>query len=125
MRATLFDQWENVGRSTLQATKELEGIGTRVFERLAQEQAQFLSSCVDAGVKQFSLVSQTKDYRDLWTEQAKVASEYNDRLMSSAKNTADILNDARGELASWFERGLSSALATSQTAANAFGRIAA
>ncbi|MGQ0657348.1 MAG: phasin family protein [Chromatiales bacterium] len=125
MQTTLFEQWESIGKTAYQAAKELETIGTRVFEKLAQEQVQVLNTYVDTGMKQFSLVSQNKDYKDLWAAQARLVSECNEKLMSSAKKAADILNDARGDLTSWFERGVSSAITTSRVAAETLGRKAA
>jgi len=80
---------------------------------------------LEACIKQFNLVSETKDYRELFAAQAKLASECNEKALNSAKKATEILNEARSELTSWFERGVTSAVANLRIAVEAFTRKAA
>ncbi len=62
---------------------------------------QMLSIALEANVKNINLVSGTRDYKELFAAQARLASEYNDKLFNNAKKTSDILNEARTQLTEW------------------------
>ena len=110
MQNAFVEQWESFGKSALEAVKELEAISSRIVEKLAEQQFHVVSTALETGVRQFHLVTETKDYKDLLAAQTKLASEYNEKLMLSAKKATEILNDARSDFTSWFEKGLNGAV---------------
>ena len=101
MQNVFTEQWEDFGKTTLEATKELESISTSLISKLTEIQMQMLSLALEANVKNINLVSGTRDYKDLFTAQAKLATEYNEKLFSNAKKTSEILNEARTGLTEW------------------------
>jgi phasin family protein len=101
MQNVYAEQWEDFGKSTLEATKELESISASLISKLTEIQMQMLSLALEANVKNINLVSGTRDYKDLFTAHAKLASEYNEKLFGNAKKTSEILNEARTELTEW------------------------
>ena len=117
MQNAIVEQWETFGKSAMEAAKELETISTSVVEKLTAQQLEIASTCLETGMKQMSLVTEVKDYKELMSAQAKLTSEYNEKLLSSAKKSAEILNDARTQFTTWVEKGMSSAVTTSKKAA--------
>jgi phasin family protein len=125
MQNAIVEQWETFGKSAMDAAKELETISTSVVEKLTEQQLAIASTCIETGVKQMTLVSEIKDYKELMSAQAKLATEYNEKLMSSAKKATEILNDARTQFTSWFEKGVSTAVTTSKKTTTAVSKKAA
>jgi len=125
MQNAIVEQWETFGKSAMEAAKELETIGTGIVEKLTAQQLEIASTCLETGMKQMSLVTEVKDYKELMSAQAKLTSEYNEKLLSSAKKSAEILNDARTQFTTWVEKGMSSAVTTSKKAATAVSKKAA
>ena len=125
MQNTIVEQWESFGKSAFEAAKELESIGSSVVEKLTAQQFEIANTCLETGMKQMSLVTEIKDYKELMSAQAKLTTEYNEKLITSAKKAAEILNDARTQFTTWFEKGVNSAVTTGKKAAATSSKKAA
>ena len=98
-------QWTDFGASAFESLKALNEINTKTTEKLAAQQLQFANSSVESGIKQVTLFAETKGYKDLFSGQAGLASEYNQMVVDSMRETADALNESKSELSAWFEKG--------------------
>lgn len=114
------DQFESLGKTAYETAKEFETIGARLIEQLAEHQWQVAYTCLETGAKQLSLVTESKDYKELLTAQTKLATEYNEKVLSSARKTTEILNDARTQFTSWVEKYVANVVNNSKVAATAF-----
>lgn len=101
MQNVFVEQWQDLGKNALEATKELEAISTSLISKLTEIQMQVLSTALETNVKNINLISGTRDPKELFATLSKLTTEYNEKLFSNAKKTSDILEEARGELAEW------------------------
>jgi len=120
-----FEQIESLSKAAYDSAKELEAIGTRMVEKLAEQQFQAVNAALQTGARQIGLVSETRDYKDLVAAQVKLVSEYNEGFIDSARKTTAILSDARNALAGWMEKGVTTAVNNSKAATATFTQKAA
>src|SRR5919106_2167878 len=106
MPSDIKKQWTDYGANAFTSLKELGEISTKTAEKLTEQQFDFISSCYDKGVKQVSLISESNGYMDLLAGQTSLAAEYNELLMDNLRKAADLMNESRGEIATWFEKSV-------------------
>lgn len=111
MQHDYLESWTNLGNSAYASFKELGEIGTKTTEKLTEQQLGFLSTFMDTGVKQLSLCSESKGYKDLLSGFTKLGTEYNERLLDSLRKTAEILTESKDEFTAWTEKAIETGLA--------------
>lgn len=109
MQGEYIEHWQAFGKDAFESVKELETIGAKTFERLTAQNLELVNAYVEAGVKQMSLLTETRDYKDLVSNQVELTSHLTAKVVDNAKRTADILNDLRAELTGWYETKLNNA----------------
>ncbi len=105
MQTDYVKQWSEFGNSALSTIKEWGDLTTKVTDKLAQQQLDFASSCMDFGVKGMTLVGESKGYKEFLSGQASLASEYNDLVMENLRKTADIFNESKEGYTTLLEKG--------------------
>lgn len=98
-----IDNWQAFGKNAMEAAKELEAINTQTFEKLTGQQMELANAAFETGSRYLSAVTEMKAYQDLLAEQTRLASEYNEKLIESARATADILAETREAYQAWIE----------------------
>ena len=84
--------------------KELGEISTKAFEKVGEQQLGLVSTYVDTGIKQASLLTESKGYKDLLAGQTKLMTEYNEKMLDAARKTTEIMTDSKDEMVAWFEK---------------------
>ena len=100
MQFETMEPWAQFGNSL----KELGEISTKTFEKLAEQQLGWVSTYVDTGIKQATLMAESKDYKDLMAGQTKLMTEYNEKMLDAVRKTTEIVTDSKDEMAAWFEQ---------------------
>ncbi|MGH8658463.1 MAG: phasin family protein [Gammaproteobacteria bacterium] len=108
MQTDFVKQWTDIGNKAMISIKEFGDINAKATQKLTQQQLEFMDCCLETGVKQVSLVTDSKGYKDLFSGQASLASEYNEALMDALRKTTETLTETKDELAAWFEKGYES-----------------
>jgi len=108
MQTDLVKQWTDIGNKAMISIKEFGDINAKTTQRLTQQQLDFIDSCLEAGVKQIALVTDSKGYKELFSGQASLASEYNEALMDVLRKTTETLTETKDDLTAWFEKGYES-----------------
>jgi len=111
-----FNSFNSFGANTFSTLKELAEISTKITEKVVQQQMEVVSTVLEAGVKEMTLVSESKGYKDLLAGQAALTSEYNEKALSFARNTTSILAESKDEISAWIEKGLQTASTTATKA---------
>ncbi|MCI0564839.1 MAG: phasin family protein [Nitrososphaera sp.] len=108
MQTDLVKQWTDIGNKAMISIKEFTDINAKATQKLTQQQLDFMDCCLEAGVKQISLVTDSKGYKELFSGQASLASEYNEVLMDTLRKTTETLTETKDEFSAWFEKGCES-----------------
>jgi hypothetical protein len=104
-------------RSAFESALRLNKIAVRAQGLLARQQVAAFENCLEAGTRQFKLVTEVRDPKDLVARQAEVAVELGEKLVAVAQEALDIQAQARDELTTWIEEGLEAAKAETQAVA--------
>lgn len=102
---------ETLNKSVIESAKRLGDINVRTMEKLVERQLAATSDYLQGGVKQLELMGQNKDIQAVVKEQARLATELNERLVEHAKETAEVLSQVKGELTEWAQDGMKAAAA--------------
>lgn len=106
MDNNLFEQWQKLGRSGLEASRELEAINTDVMQKLTGAQMDLANATFELGSRYVAGLGDTEGYQDALAEQTKLLSEYNEKLIETARATADAVSEAREAYQAWMEKSL-------------------
>ncbi len=103
--------WQEYTQNAVAATKELETITSGIIEKLTGKQMELANVAFEAGTKYMSAFSEVKGVQDLLSEQTKLATEFNEKLIEAARSTADIITESREAYQAWLEKSLKTATA--------------
>lgn len=105
MENKFIENWQEYGKNALEAAKELEAINTQVIEKLTGKQMELANAAFEASTKYVSSLGEVKGVQELFSEQTKLATELNEKVLEAARNTADILTETREAYQAWLEKG--------------------
>ena len=106
MENKFFENWQEYGKNAMEAAKELEAINTQVIEKITGKQMELANAAFEASTKYVSSLGEVKGVQDLFSEQTKLATEFNEKVLEAARTTADLLTEAREAYQAWLEKGL-------------------
>lgn len=109
MDTKMFENWQDYSKGAMASAKELETINTRVIEQLTAKQMELANVAFETGTRYMSSLTEVKGVQELLAEQTKLATEFNEKLIEAARNTADILTESREAYQAWFEKSYKSA----------------
>ncbi|MDQ3563254.1 MAG: phasin family protein [Pseudomonadota bacterium] len=104
MQFEIMQPWAQFGSTCFVSLKELGEISTKTFEKVAEQQLGLVNTYVDTGIKQVTLLTESKDYKDILAGQTKLMTEYNEKMLDALRNTTEIMTDSKDEMAAWFEK---------------------
>ena len=109
MNKGIFDNWQGFAQAAMETSQELESINTGVFEKITAAQMDFANAMIESGTRFAGTMGEMKDIPAVISEQTRLFNEINEKMLETARNTADILNESRESYKSWVERGIKSA----------------
>lgn len=101
-----IENWQEYGKNAIESAKELEAINTQVIEKITGKQMELANAAFEVSTKYVSSLSEVKGVQDLISEQTKLATEFNEKILEAARSTADILTETREAYQAWIEKGL-------------------
>jgi phasin family protein len=102
----LMQQWIELNKSAMEAIKELGEINTSAMTRLTQRQMDMVGLYMEGSAKQLEALSGAKTPQEAVAAQSNLFIELNEKLMSNARQTVEVLTDVKSELAAWVEKGM-------------------
>lgn len=106
MENKFMENWQEYGKNAIEAAKELEAINTQVIEKITGKQMELANAAFEASTKYVSSLGEVKGVQDLFSEQTKLATEFNEKVLEAARTTADLLTETREAYQAWLEKGL-------------------
>jgi phasin family protein len=111
MSAEIFEQWNKIARTGLEAIKELGELNTRLLERASQQQLELAQASIDASVKGAQLASESRSYKEFVSAQTALATEYGERVLTTVRKGSEAAAELRDEYSAWFEGKVREAVA--------------
>ena len=105
MENKFIENWQEYGKNAMEAAKELEAINTQVIEKITGKQMELANAAFEASTKYVSSLGEVKGVQDLFSEQTKLATEFNEKVLEAARTTADLLTETREAYQAWLEKG--------------------
>lgn len=125
MQNEIFEKMTEMGKSSFAAMQELGEINGKVLKELTELQMGLATFSIESGVELTKNLSATTNYKDLMSSEAEFANEYGAKVMEFSRKTADVLNESRDEVVSWFEKSIESATTETKPAAKRSSKKAA
>lgn len=100
---------EKMNKASVEAVKRLGEIQLRSIERLTEAQIEATTEYMNQSVKQLQSLAGTKDLQSVVDSQTKFVAGMNEKVVDSAKKTAEILAETKAELTEWVEAGVKAA----------------
>ena len=107
--SNVFENVTEAQRKAVDAVMGFNKIAVRTQGLLAGQQLAALEKVLDAGSRNWQLVSETRDPRELMARQTEVAVELGENLVAVAREALDIQAQARDEVATLVEDGFKAA----------------
>tara|TARA_B100001250_G_C19097079_1_gene485250 strand:- start:49 stop:462 length:414 start_codon:yes stop_codon:yes gene_type:complete len=106
MEHILTKNWKTLAEDAFTTSKELEEINSKVIDKIADNQITITNSIFQANTKFFDGLGTLKEYPDFVANHKELLTGYNTALLTSAKNTGNLLSSVKNEYEKWFENGL-------------------
>jgi len=115
MSNEMYDQWLDFSKKAAEPMLRLNEISARAMERIARQQMDLAREYLDLGTKNLKLLTETKDPRQLMTDQGEMVSDFGKKLVTRAEEFMSVANDTQKEIAGWAEEAAKKAAARPQT----------
>jgi hypothetical protein len=125
MSAEIFEQWNKLARTGLEAVKELGELNARLFETASAQHLELVQASIDAGVKGTQLAGESRSYKEFVAAQAALATEYGERVLKTVRKGNEVAAELRDEYTAWFEGKVREAVAPIVKATASTGKKAA
>lgn len=106
MQNDILKNIETLNKATIEAAKRLNDINMRTFEKLAQRNIEAVADYLDGSMQQLKVMGESKDMQAAAKEQARLGTELNEKFVTHAKKTAEVLNEVKGEINDWAKDGM-------------------
>ncbi len=115
MENNYFGQFGIFSKAAAESAKELETINTKLIEQLAVKNIDLFNSALEMSSQFGSLVGEAKGAQELVSEQLKLTSEYNGKVITTIKAATEIVVKSKDDYQGWFEGGLQAVTDTAQS----------
>lgn len=120
MEKDIFENWMQFNQQMLEGFKSLGEAHLRLSEKLLREQTELTACMCETAICNMEELSKSKDYSEASTAQAAVIQELGQKVLESARTSADIIAEAGQVYTRIFEKGMQTASAgTSERASKA------
>ncbi len=106
MSNDMLKKWSEMNQSSMDAIKELGDINTRMMTRLTQRQMDMMNLYMEGSAKQMEVLNGVKNPQDVLSAQSGLYTDMNEKLMDNARQTLEVLMEAKAELTEWAEKGM-------------------
>ena len=95
----------DLAKNQYEAAKQLADINMRTSEKLMQKQLELFGLYLQANADQMDLLTKAKGFQELYAGQAELARGFAEKVMASARESAEVATGARDEVTAWMEKG--------------------
>lgn len=90
---------------------EFFNINLKIAKQIAHQQQGILNISVENVTSQMKMLSISKDYKEVISEQKIIINETSSKIQDISKKTAKIMNQSKNEISIWIEKSIDEAAA--------------
>ena len=102
-----WEQFAKAGQAMVESMTHLQQIGARSVERLAQHQMAAASDLLELGVRHMEALRNVEGPQDLWTAQARFATQVAEKWRDNASKFLDVYLENQAEVGRLFTERMS------------------
>jgi len=102
----VMKQWTEANQNMMEAMKQLGEINTTVMTKLTERQMSVINAYMESVSQQLETMKDAKDVQTVISSQAKLATEFSEKMLDNARQTMDVLSQTRNDLTGWVEKGV-------------------
>ncbi|MBF0285797.1 MAG: phasin family protein [Magnetococcales bacterium] len=106
MDPKMTEKMTEITKSAFDSMIKLQKINDEALQKLAKRQMETANSCMQAGVKHFKAMGDSKDVKDASASQASLTAEMGELLMAHASATMEVFNSSKDELSQLMENNI-------------------
>jgi phasin family protein len=102
----MWEQMNEVGKSTMESMVRFNEIASRSIERMAQQQFAAVGGCFESAINHLKVLGEAKGVQDVFLGQTRLTTECGEKWMETARRVLEISLQAQTELAQWMQDNL-------------------
>ena len=106
MQNEILEMVTKFNENVFASAKAIGELNMRTFEQLAAKQAEVINDCLESSAKQYEVLSTAKDYKDAVAAQGELLKGCNEKFLANVRETTEMMNSARDELAGLMEEAV-------------------
>jgi phasin family protein len=99
MQNPVFDSYNEMAQTSLEALRKMSEINLRASERLFQHQMDLTHSMLESSTRNFEVIGKARGYQELMSSEAKMAQEMGQEWLKNYRETIEVLTTARDAVA--------------------------
>ena len=109
MQQDIIKSFNEFNKNAMEAAKTLGEINSKLVEQTIKQQMKAADLFFESSVKQAKLVQETKEIKELVSNQTALVEEYTGKFVELAKSNVNLAQEAGIEYKAWIEKGLKEA----------------
>ena len=108
MQKEWIEQFNTMGKTTMDSLMRLNQISTKSVERFTTQQMAFLNDAASQGLKQVEILGKAKSPVEFMTEEAGLATTTMEKMVAATRDNLEIISQAQAEMSEWLEEAVAS-----------------
>ena len=97
---------ESLVKSAVDSSKQLQALNLKLAEKLLKKHLELVNGAVDASNRVVTLLGEGKALPEILAAQAKLASEYGNRVFATTKEVSELFAASQSDYRAWLEQGV-------------------
>ena len=109
MQNEIIEMFTKSTETAMEAGRKISELNMRTFERLMQQQADFMGTYMEMATKSMEVMSKAKGMQDLINGQAQLSREFSERGMDMLRKGMTVANESGSEYGNLVQEGVKTA----------------
>lgn len=106
MQNEIIEKMTEASKTSYAAIQELGAINSKALKNISELQMGFATYSIESSVEFVKTLTSTTSYKDLMSLETEYATDYGTKVMELGSKTADVLNESRDDVVSFFEKSI-------------------
>lgn len=106
MQNEIIEKMTEASKSSYATIQELGSINSKALKNISELQMGFATYSIESSIEFVKTLTSTTSYKDLMSLETEYATGYGTKVMELGSKTADVLNESRDDVVSFFEKSI-------------------
>ncbi len=106
MQNEIIEKMTEANKSSYATIQALGAINSKALKTISELQMGFATYSIESSVEFVKTLTSTTSYKDLMSLETGYATDYGTKVMELGSKTADVLNESRDDVVSFFEKSI-------------------